>query len=270
VTEAEWLACGDPLVLVEFLRGSPSGADAATWWQASWRADEPQAPADRRFRLFACACCRRIWGRIPEPCNRDAVVAVEEYSDGRAGSAVLEAALTASSRVEYLQDGSKRAEPGYWAVKYLGRGFYKMTAGGSALMVASRALSLAAEEYGRVARNEFDLCFYAASGVFLAPFRWPEPVPDAVRVELAAQTNLLRDVFGNPFRPVAFDPAWSSPTAVALADRMYESRDFAAMPVLADALMGAGCEQPDILSHCRAGGEHVRGCWAVDLVLGKG
>jgi hypothetical protein len=80
---------------------------------------------------------------------------------------------------------------------------------------------------------------------------------------------VLRDVFGNPFRPVSFDPAWRTSTAVALAAGMYESRDFGAMPILADALQDAGCDSEDILNHCRGGGPHVRGCWVVDLVLGK-
>ncbi len=81
--------------------------------------------------------------------------------------------------------------------------------------------------------------------------------------------SLLRDIFGNPFRPVAFDAAWRTSTAVALAQGMYESRDFGAMPILADALQDAGCDSDDILTHCRGDGPHVRGCWVVDLVLGK-
>jgi hypothetical protein len=86
----------------------------------------------------------------------------------------------------------------------------------------------------------------------------------------AAAAGLLRDIFGNPFRPVTFSPEWRTDTAVSLARQMYESRDFGAMPILADALQDAGCEDDDILSHCRDDGPHVRGCWVVDLVLGKG
>jgi hypothetical protein len=86
----------------------------------------------------------------------------------------------------------------------------------------------------------------------------------------AALRSLAHCVFGNPFRPVAFDPAWRTPTAVALAEGMYDDRDFAAMPVLADALQEAGCDNADVLDHCRSGGGHVRGCWVVDLVLGRG
>jgi hypothetical protein len=81
--------------------------------------------------------------------------------------------------------------------------------------------------------------------------------------------RLLRDIFGNPFRPVTFSPSWRTDTAVALARQMYESRDFSAMPILADALQDAGCDSDDILNHCRGPESHVRGCWVVDLVLGK-
>jgi hypothetical protein len=88
--------------------------------------------------------------------------------------------------------------------------------------------------------------------------------------ESAAHCDIIRDVFGNPFRPVSFSPEWRAGTAVALARQMYESRDFGAMPILADALQDAGCDEPAILDHCRRPGEHVRGCWVLDLVLGKG
>ncbi|MDY3552243.1 hypothetical protein R5W24_001323 [Gemmata sp. JC717] len=69
---------------------------------------------------------------------------------------------------------------------------------------------------------------------------------------------------------MTFSPEWRTGTAVALAGQMYESRDFGAMPVLADALQDAGCDSADILNHCRGPGPHVRGCWVIDLVLEKG
>ena len=81
--------------------------------------------------------------------------------------------------------------------------------------------------------------------------------------------TLARDIFGNPFRPVTFDPAWRTSETISIAGRMYDSRDFSAMPILADALEEAGCTNPDLLLHCRELGVHVRGCWVVDLVLGK-
>ena|SRR5215510_6072121 len=82
-------------------------------------------------------------------------------------------------------------------------------------------------------------------------------------------TGYVREQFGNPFRPVTFSPAWRTDTAMSLARQMYDSRDFSAMSILADALQDAGCNNDDILNHCRGDGPHVRGCWVVDLVLGK-
>jgi hypothetical protein len=86
--------------------------------------------------------------------------------------------------------------------------------------------------------------------------------------ELEQAAALLRDIFGNPFRPVDFAP-WRTDTAVSLARQMYDSREFGAMPILADALQDAGCDSDEVLSHCRGAGPHVRGCWVVDGVLGK-
>jgi hypothetical protein len=92
--------------------------------------------------------------------------------------------------------------------------------------------------------------------------------PNGPHVEWMRQADFLRDIFGNPFRPVSFSPEWRTSTALALASQMYESRDFSAMPILADALQDAVCDDEDILAHCRSEGAHVRGCWVVDLVLG--
>ncbi|HEY7315564.1 MAG TPA: hypothetical protein VH643_39915 [Gemmataceae bacterium] len=89
----------------------------------------------------------------------------------------------------------------------------------------------------------------------------------------AAQAALLRDICGPlPFRPTTLDSAWLSwhgGLLASIAWQMYDSRDFADMPVLADALEEAGCQNQDILSHCRSGGDHVRGCWVIDALLGK-
>jgi hypothetical protein len=84
--------------------------------------------------------------------------------------------------------------------------------------------------------------------------------------------NLFREIFGNPFRPVPIDPswlAWRGGLVVMLAQSIYDERRFQDLPILADALEEAGCTSEDLLAHCRSSGEHVRGCWAVDLVLGK-
>jgi hypothetical protein len=93
---------------------------------------------------------------------------------------------------------------------------------------------------------------------------------DSVRTEAERIQGLLIEcIFGNPFRPVAFAPSWRSETAVALAAGIYSERAFDRLPVLADALEEAGCDDPDVLSHLRGPGPHARGCWVVDAVLGK-
>ena len=92
---------------------------------------------------------------------------------------------------------------------------------------------------------------------------------------MAAQARLVREIFGNPFGPVAFSPVWRTDTATELARQMYEANEFGAMPILADALQDAGCDSTEVLDHCRGfdqdacGPSHVRGCWVVDLVLDR-
>jgi hypothetical protein len=81
--------------------------------------------------------------------------------------------------------------------------------------------------------------------------------------------TLLRDLIGNPFRPVTFAPTWRSRTVVNLTESIYRERAFNRLPILADALEAAGCTDTAVLAHCRQPGEHVRGCWVVDLVLAK-
>jgi hypothetical protein len=80
---------------------------------------------------------------------------------------------------------------------------------------------------------------------------------------------LLRCIFGNPFRPVTLDRNWLTSTVTDLARGIYADRAFDRLPILADALQDAGCDNDDILTHCRGEGPHARGCWVVDLVLGK-
>jgi hypothetical protein len=83
------------------------------------------------------------------------------------------------------------------------------------------------------------------------------------------QADLLRCVVGNPFRPVPFDPSWRTPAVLHLAQAIYDDRAFDQLPILADALEEAGCTNGEVLDHCRGPGPHVRGCWVVDLLLGK-
>ena len=92
---------------------------------------------------------------------------------------------------------------------------------------------------------------------------WDEPA------QRTTQAALLRCIFGNPFRPVTFDPLWRTPEVVRLAHAIYDRRAFDLLPEFADVLEVACCTDADILAHCRGPGPHTRGCWVVDLLIGK-
>ena len=91
----------------------------------------------------------------------------------------------------------------------------------------------------------------------------------ATKAEEAGQCDVFRDVFGYPDAQIAFDPRWRTSTVVALARAMHASGDFSAMPILADALQDDGCEEPEVLEHCRAEETHTRGCWVLTAILGR-
>jgi hypothetical protein len=81
--------------------------------------------------------------------------------------------------------------------------------------------------------------------------------------------DVLREIFGNPFRQPIIELAWLTPGVKTLAESIYKESRFSDLPALADALEGAGCTNSSILAHCRAPGVHARGCWALDLLLAK-
>jgi hypothetical protein len=93
-----------------------------------------------------------------------------------------------------------------------------------------------------------------------------EPWVEGPAARLAAE--ILRDVTGYPFRTVPFAAEWRTPSVLGLARAFYDAGELDALPILADALQEEGCENPEILDHCRGDSPHVRGCWVVDLVLG--
>jgi hypothetical protein len=94
-------------------------------------------------------------------------------------------------------------------------------------------------------------------------------LPVDVREELARQASLLREVVGNPFRAVASSFDWRTTSVLERAEVIYEQNAFDHLPRLADAVQDAGCNNANLLNHLRRDGPHVRGCWALDLVLGK-
>ncbi len=189
---------------------------------------------DRKLRLFAVACCRDIWDLIPTEASRKAVEASEEYADGRIRRKEL--VLT---RERARQSESDLPQ---WAV-----------------MAASRPKVAPAW----VAYLAIDARTWVGIQASYAPRRRASP----------QQCGHLRDIFGPlSFRPVTIDPsvlAWNDRTVPRLAQAIYERRRWRDMPILGDALLDAGCDNDEIVAHCRAGGEHVRGCWVVDLLLGR-
>lgn len=200
---------------------------------------------ERKCFLAVCAACRRRWDLFVLKESKAAVVAAEQYVDGLISLADL---IDAS---EVASDASRRGfergdeSPTAWA------------AGAAAEIVPDPRDCHGAGGYTS----------YALHNLLRAAA--PEIGTALELAESRALADIYRDVMGNPFRPVTFAPEWRTATAVALAAAMYESRDFAAMPILADALQDAGCELTEILDHCRGPGPHVRGCWVVDHILGK-
>jgi hypothetical protein len=239
--------------------------------------DRLLAASPRKLRLFACACCRRIWPLLSEPVWREGVAIAERYADQLAEMADIRRAAEAIERIERDSVGEEcwtgevKNPPaaavvaalkagdmlnfsfrvGYEGPWQTGRRSESYMAGLGAINAALTVMRPSSTEGAQPS---------------LAQIRDLKRITDA---EKAAQAVLFRDIFGNPFRPVAFAPAWRTEQTVGIASKLYQERDFGAMPILADALEETGCAEASILAHCREGGLHVRGCWVVDLVLAK-
>ena len=190
----------------------------------------------RKFRLFGCHCLRRLQPFVPGDRFARALDVAERHFDGPPAIAELRAAVAEAQESSEVH----RSDP-------------------------ERAEERAAPHLRELLAHSPHAAANGAAGAVLWVLGGSRPGAE-LQADMMQQ---LRDLFGNPFRPVAFDPAWRTTTAVALARQMYESREFSAMPIMADALQDAGCESADVLDHCRGPGPHVRGCWVVDLVLGK-
>jgi hypothetical protein len=205
----------------------------------------------RKERLFAAACCWRLGNLLSGYCC-ELLTRIESAADHP---------LSVTGTEELINGAMAHADGLSWKMG---------TPIGSAHWLAANAVWDAAE--GK-AIGVVDQAADAVTTSKLDPGAYDAAAPGPPTIgdptELAAQADLLRRIVGNPFRPVTFSPEWRTGTAIALARQMYESREFGAMPILADALQDAGCENDDMLSHCRGDGPHVRGCWVVDLVLGK-
>jgi len=206
-------------------------------------------PGNRKMRLFAAACCRQVWNRINHPTGRQAVELVEQFAEGK-----ITAEELANARQRHRSSGAWRVQ------KNAANAVSEACAIGSmdtaALVSAAGAAKYAAHAYTE--KPEGGATSYRDPS-------W-RPLWDSAR---KAQVGLVLDIFGNPFRSVSLDLAWLTSTVKALGQAIYNDRAFEKMPILADSLEDAGCDNQDILSHLRQPGKHCRGCWVVDQVLGK-
>ena len=198
----------------------------------------------RCISLFSCACCRRIWPLLSDERSRVAVEAREGEASGMVGEVELAAALEAGRAAREEARGAFR-----FATEELDRRpeAAPAWAAGAAVTPPYVAHRFAAQAAACLARGHWETEFAR---------------------EQAAQADLLRDIV-IPFCHVVLNPSWLTSTVRTLAEGIYQDRAFDRMPILADALQDAGCDSDDILIHCRGTGPHVRGCWVVDLVLGK-
>jgi hypothetical protein len=256
MTEAEWATGTHSYPLLQYLRGKVS---------------------HRKLRLFGCSCCRRLKDIPKLPASYLKIIdKTQAFADGQLSDQAFvsvfpagyrrppRAALTAASvaRMAILALNWPDSERPRWDINEeeetveLVRGHW------------------APGEYAEHYTSR--ICLHAAHAETLALLgpgftrrSDPERFRSVMETADVTHATLFRDIAGNPFRSVAFSPSWRTSSALGLALSMYDARDFAAMPILADALEEAGCDQPDILAHCRGPGPHVCGCWVVDLVLGK-
>jgi hypothetical protein len=217
-----------------------------TWFAAT----DPQAmlrflgrrASDRKLRLFGCACCRRAWGFAKGKRFHEALLLIEGFADGTVKDRDRGRAHQIGSQLHLSSSGNPEG--------CLGAELWE---------AARKTLDRDECDFGESAAAAFG--WAAGNGpVFFA----------AKEEERAQQTLLVHDMFGNPFRRVKLNLAWRTSDVILLAKGIYAERAFDRMPILADALQDAGCDSDDLLNHLRdTSATHVRGCWALDLVLGK-
>lgn len=209
--------------------------------------DELPVPvSERKQRLLAAAFCRRVWHLLSDERGRQAVEVAERYAEGLVTPTELQAACAAAEEItDFDGDTVTWCEIG-------GAAFVTAEPQPSPLDAAYIVAENVGWEVARSVDNDTD-----------------EPDAAAMAAERATQCDLVREVLGNPFRPAKIQPEWRTPSVLALARNIYEERAFDRLPILADALMDVGCDDDEILAHCREPRSHILGCWVVDLFLGK-
>jgi hypothetical protein len=241
MTEIEWNDCSDVNRMIEFLA--------------------PRA-GERKLRLFAVACCRRIWRLLPDERLRHAVNTLERYAEGVADAAALAKARDEAQEVLPALGGSEALRNGTW---------------GAARMVAAALDGPAAKAARSTAAWIVNLkqAWTAVPTIRKAVLG---AMPAEVEHALAntegrkPQVAFLRDLFGDPFHPCTIEPRWlerNDGVIVKLAKSIYDAENWGELPNLADTLVDVGCTRPAVLNHFWEPGTHIRGCWALDLLLGK-
>jgi hypothetical protein len=232
--------------------------NASEWWMCSapegilsWLG---RSADDRCLRLFCCACCRLIWPLIADEPSRKAVEISERFADGLVSSSDLH---TAEAAVRGLRCSVAGGWLGAWAAAE--------SAGSDARVAAAWVPAWAAEAAGEAAARSSVAADESAPAEEIAAAMW--------RQQRQLQCALLRDIFPNPFHPsVGLEQdclRWKNSAVVQAAQASYDRGDCQDLSHLARLLEKAGCNHEDILGHCRASSGHVRGCWALDLLLGK-
>jgi hypothetical protein len=199
---------------------------------------------DRKLRLFACACVRQVWGLLRDDRSRRAVLVAEHYADRQSTHGQLCLARTEAREAVQALSGAAQ---------------HSRSPQDMAAIWAARAAGATVQDTG------FDVAADAAECV--ASLRTPQGATDRRR-----ECEFIRETFGNPFRRVSLSPqwlAWNHHCVVRLAQTIYEQQQFDHLPILGDALEEAGCDNEEILWHCRDAVVHARGCWVVDAILGK-
>jgi hypothetical protein len=237
MTEDEWRNSENLWAMVSFLRDRAS---------------------ERKLRLFAVACCRRVSQYFKDPRSNAALDVNEHYADGLATSEELEAAA-------YDAQGARDKACWDRANDLVGRS--------AAEAPCQLRTSFDPHHVPRMVRQTVrEIAIEAALDSGDAEEDPLEAEDSAERHEIYAQMALLDEIVGNPFRISTIDPVWlywNDGTVRRIAEGIYEERAFDRLPILHDALLDAGCDNEDILAHCRGAGLHVRGCWVIDLILGK-
>jgi hypothetical protein len=252
-----WLAWSDgPHKVYVWLSPPPDGHHASgskVMTEAEWLACTNPRPmldflcgkaSDRKLWLFSCTCCRLIWHLPPEPCYR-LVAAVEQYAD---------------------QEANPRAMVALFDGYYPGEVELRDLPGGS--QAAGAAGQLGWQWRWDAGLCEYDFWDRSRSVARSAAEALAKSMPWRQARQLEGQ--LLHDLFGpRLYRPLPFQPRWWARTVCNLAESIYRERAFHRLPILGDALEQAGCDDAQVLAHCRQPGEHVRGCWVVDQILRK-